>query len=455
MNLRNITILIPLLLLSLTSMAQESLRTQFTTYPLRKDAEVGDVSASANYIAFAPQFIEAEEGVRLAQQSFEVPQSWVDASAYLHIEGVGTGYTLWINGREVADCNDSYSPIEYEISRFLRVGENVVSILLHPSAFAVLEQGIEPIKREIFEGSYIYTQSRLKVLDYSLELTKYEEGGHQHGQLFIDVVVENRFNFDETIDVGFDIYDPSGKLLDFSSSEVTLAGGATDTIRFAPYLYGAEKFLWEPSKSKMVWSGGRQVKKYEDQPLYTAMLFTRRNRVSSDYIPFKVGFFVPQYADGKLSIDDREIFISSYPYSTTGDKAQSEKELRAIKSEGYNTIIPSVPQPIWFYSLCDKIGLYVIDQVAINAIEASKDKSVGGSPSNDPALLGEYLERVKRAYYRTRNFSCVVAYSLGGDSGNGYNMYKAYQWLKSVEERRPVIYTGAAGEWNSDPLTIR
>lgn len=53
-------------------------------------------------------------------------------------------------------------------------------------------------------------------------------------------------------------------------------------------------------------------------------------------------------------------------------------------------------------------------------------------------------------YYRSRNHTCILAYALGGDAGNGYNMYKAYEWLKSVERRRPVIYADADGEWNSD-----
>jgi beta-galactosidase len=54
-------------------------------------------------------------------------------------------------------------------------------------------------------------------------------------------------------------------------------------------------------------------------------------------------------------------------------------------------------------------------------------------------------------YYRTRNHSCIIAYALGGDqAGNGYNMYKAYQWLKSVEKNRAIICTSAEGEWNSD-----
>jgi len=86
----------------------------------------------------------------------------------------------------------------------------------------------------------------------------------------------------------------------------------------------------------------------------------------------------------------------------------------------------------------------------IDAPERSGDRTVGGTPSNDPAFADEYLERVKAMYYRSRNFTCIVAYSLGGPSGNGYNMYKAYQWLKSVEKSRPVIYADADGEWNTD-----
>ena len=46
--------------------------------------------------------------------------------------------------------------------------------------------------------------------------------------------------------------------------------------------------------------------------------------------------------------------------------------------------------------------------------------------------------------------ACVVAYDLGSPSGNGYNMYKAYEWLRSVEPSRPVIYGDADGEWNTD-----
>ena len=65
-------------------------------------------------------------------------------------------------------------------------------------------------------------------------------------------------------------------------------------------------------------------------------------------------------------------------------------------------------------------------------------------------LADEYLERVRNMYYRSRNHTCIIGFALGGESGNGYNMYKAYQWLKSVEPSRPVICIDAGGEWDTD-----
>jgi len=57
---------------------------------------------------------------------------------------------------------------------------------------------------------------------------------------------------------------------------------------------------------------------------------------------------------------------------------------------------------------------------------------------------------VQAMYYRSRNHTCVIAYALGGEAGNGYCMYKAYQWLKEAEHSRPVICADADGEWNTD-----
>ncbi|MFR9523086.1 MAG: glycoside hydrolase family 2 TIM barrel-domain containing protein [Rikenellaceae bacterium] len=452
MLLRTFKITIVLLILTLSATAQIITRSELNPYLLRADASSRSHSNTSNHIEFAPQATASSFGQITREQILEVPQSWLDEVAMIHIEGVGSAYTLSINGSVVVECEDSFTPSDYNISPYLRVGSNVITIASRPSVLAQLEEGVSVPQGGRLEGSYIYTQNRLRILDYQLELIELDNG--KDGQLFIDVVVENGFNYPETIEVGFDVYDPAGKLLDFSTSKKTLEGNSIDTIRFPPYLYGAEKYRWNPSAAPAMQMVGRPSGRVAISPPYSVMLFTKRTGVSSGYIPFAVGYAPIQYQDGKLQLWGSEVVLRAAKYNASSDKKMSESELKALRAQGYNTIEPDYPQPIWFYEMCDKVGLWVIDKAAINAPSYSEDRAVGGTPSNDPALVDEYLERVQKMYYRTRNFSCVVAYSLGGESGNGYNMYKAYEWLRSVEAVRPIIYGGAAGEWNSDSLKI-
>ena len=161
------------------------------------------------------------------------------------------------------------------------------------------------------------------------------------------------------------------------------------------------------------------------------------------------------FADGKIYRNGTAITIKSAPYNAAKDRTETRKEILALKSKGINTLKPDSPQPIWFYELCDKLGVYVVERAAINPTQHSDNRTIGGTPSNNPQLVGEYLDRVKGMYYRTRNYSCIIAYTLGSEkAGNGYCMYKAYQWLKSVEKNRPVICLSADGEWNTDTLSL-
>ncbi len=459
---RSLAIAFASLLLALPAVAQVAPRSEFAPYQLRRDAASrSHQQGTPSYIEFIPMAVATSFGEVTREQRFEVTQEWVDATAYLHLENVGSAYTLSINGSMVVECEDSFTPTTYTITPYLKGGENVISLTTRPSKLPQIEAQLPQSSVQPLAGSYIFTQNKLRILDYQAvtipleQNTDVDELG-AHGQLLLDVVVENGFNYPETIEVGFDIYDPTGKLLDFSTAKATIEAGSIDTIRFSPHLYGAAKYRWNPDAAVGMQVIGRPTTRYTDQQLYSVMIFTKRTGLSSGYIPFEVGFTSRHYADGVLSQSEggAAIALRSRRYNALGDKELTEKELRAIKAEGVNTISPDYPQPLWFYSLCDKVGLYVIEQAAINASGSSSDKAIGGTPSNDPALLDEYMARVQRMYYRTRNFSCVVAYSLGSEAGNGFNMYRAYRWLKEVEPNRPIIYQGAAGEWNSDNLKI-
>ena len=254
--------------------------------------------------------------------------------------------------------------------------------------------------------------------------------------LDLRIIARNSFNYDEPVTVGYDIYSPQGKLLEFNMREVVIPGRSTDTVRFSPLIYHTYENKWEAGA--------------KNPPLYKVMLFTRRDGVYKEYMPMKIGFGKTELIDGRLMRLGKELKLVKASYNAAADRKTTLAGLKALKAQGKNTVCPDYPQPAWFYELCDEVGLYVIDRANIAPSDRRGDRTVGGTPANDPSLADEFLARVKAMYYRSRNFTCVVAYELGGAAGNGYNMYKAYEWLKSVEPSRPILYGDADGEWNTD-----
>ena len=388
-------------------------RTEVIPYDTRRDAEARNREAGGYYLAFSPRQMAAAGDMAVSGATLDIPYAWTDGVIYLHLENVGSAYSLWINDRPVAEVEDPATPAEFAVSPYIRQGANDIRLVLRPSATPQINPATP--RREAFANSYLYYQNKRSIRDFEIALVP--DSTRRFGVLELAIVAQNAFNYDEKVTVGYDIYSPQGKLLDFNMREVSIPGRSVDTVRFSPFIYGSYDNEWK--------AGGKTP------PLYKVMLFTRRDGVYKEYMPLRIGFGRTELEEGR-------------PMRTT------LAELKALKAPGKNTVCPDFPQPAWFYELCDRTGLYVIDRAAIDAPERRDDRRVGGTPSNDPALADEYLERVRAMYYRSRNFTCVVAYDLGSPSGNGYNMYKAYEWLRSVEPSRPVIYGDADGEWNTD-----
>ena len=409
-------------------------RTEVVPYNARHDADARNREAGGYWMAFRPELITESSGDISAfyGAKVEIPFEWTDGRVFLHLENPGAGYSLWLNDRPVGEVNDALTPSEFDLTPYIHQGVNTFRVLMHARRLPIDATGTA---RPRFENSYLYYQDKRSIADFEIALVP-DTLGRDFGMLDLKIVACNAYNYDEPVTVGYDIYSPQGKLLEFNMTEITIPGRSTDTVRYTPFIYGTYANKWEAGS--------------KNPPLYRVMLFTRRNGVYKEYMPLKIGFGKTEFVDGRLMRLGRELQLVRAEYNAAADRKTTLSELKSLKSKGKNTICPSCPQPAWFYELCDELGLYVIDCAAISAPERRDDRRVGGTPSNDPALVDEYLERVKSMYYRSRNFTCVIAYELGSPSGTGYNMYKAYEWLKSVEKSRPVIYGDAAGEWNSD-----
>lgn len=419
------------LTLSTTLSAQQIYRTEFSVYDTREDALKGDHSKTERHIRFAPKRLEVVDNVVVLGQTLNMPTAWSDYNIYLHLQNCIKGYDIVVNQELVKSVEDTVTPMDFDITSYLKQGDNEILILSRPSSVEALEAGVREKLAEPFRGSYIFAQHRKHIYDYDARIVQVGKSL----QLELDIIARNDFNFEESMQVGYDIYAPDGKLVDYAVREISVPGRSVDTLRIRTSLGEESRFLWSNAKPQ----------------LYRLTLYTKRDGKPREYNIFHLGAGTTTLSGKKILRNGKEVVVNSARYDTQVGYAEALEKIKMLRSRGFNTLTPATPQPEWFYDICDKLGMYVIEQANINPTAESQNRKVGGTPSNNVELMEEYLSRVKSMYYRTRNHSCIIAYSLGGKmAGNGYNMYKAYQWLKGVEKDRAIICQSADGEWNSD-----
>jgi beta-galactosidase len=433
-----LTLAVSLFMVEELSAQAQVRRTEFICYDKREDAKSDIRTAIERYIDLQPTLqFESEVGVVRAayEQSFEVAPSWNDYNTYLHVENVGADYTIFVNGVQVTTTHDQYTPSDFLISPYIDEGVNTLAIVVVDEPYmSLLDEGLSQPERKQFENCYIFAQRRLAIYDYNVRMLPDSTGSF--AELHLDVIANNSFTSDEVINIGYDIYAPDGKLMEYSVNDLEVAPRSRDTLHFKPYIYHSNPNRWSPSNPK----------------LYDLTLYIKRSSILWEYIPMKVGFVEYGYTEqGEITAFGKPVALKKSAYNAAADRATTEKEVKALKAKGINCLCPDYPQPTWFYDICDRVGIYVIDCAAISSPTDSQNRDLDGTPANAPELLDVYLMRVETMYRRAQNHACIIAFKLGGDtSGNGYNMYKAYQLLKSYGDSRAIIYEGAEGEWNSD-----
>lgn len=411
-------------------------RTEFICYDKRADAKSDIRTNNDKYIDLRPTLqFEGEGSVRAVyEQEIDVPASWNDYNAYLHTENVGGDYTIFVNGAQITAPIDRFTPTEIYISPYLVQGKNVVAVVVVEEPYmAAVAEGLTMPQRQQFDNCYIFAQRRLGIYDFNVRLVP--DSLERFAELKLDVLVDNSFSSDEVIEVGYDIYAPDGKLMEYSVNDLALEKFTRDTLSFKPYIYHSNPNRWSPVNPK----------------LYDLTLYVKRSGILWEYIPLKVGFAQYGYTeDGAITAFGKPLTLKKEVYNAAADRATTEREIKALKQRGINCLMPDYPQPRWFYDICDRVGIYVIDCAAVASPSCADNRALGGTPANAPELVDEYLRRVESMYHRAQNHVSIIAFSLGKRAGNGYNLYKAYELLKSKGDSRAIIYEDADGEWNSD-----
>ena len=125
------------------------------------------------------------------------------------------------------------------------------------------------------------------------------------------------------------------------------------------------------------------------------------------------------------------------------------KDIKIMKQFNVNAVRTShyPNSPVW-YDLCDRYGIYVMDEANIECHHYGNDTR--NRLTNDPEWQTAYLDRVERMVERDKNHASVVFWSMGNESGDGPNAAAAYQWTKQRDPSRPFHYEGTTSHGGSN-----
>lgn len=415
-------------------------RTEFISYDIRGEADAASTSGSKYFRPL--KFKAVNDGVvdtttpTVFEAEIDIPGLWLDRNVYVRDTGRTGRYRLTVNDAVIGYNTDSYGTNDYLLSPFLMEGRNRITIeMLAPdTAGGDMENFTPPADRTTIDNLYIFSQPRIHIFDYTVS-------GHHDDEFKDDivdlaVVVANGFNMPERVRVGYDVWDGAGERKDAVFREVTIAGRAVDTIRLRGKVMGTEKNQYSAA----------------NPALYHIVLSLRHAGRDIEYIPLSLGFGLTSYDGSTVSRGGASIDIRATEADFPQQAGTLEK-LRALKKEGFNTIAVTRPQQKWFYDMAAVEGIYIIDRAAVDCDPRGGSRAAGGTVANDPTYINRFLDRQSAMFHRNRNRPNVIGWSIGSESGNGYNMYKSYQILKSSDPTRPVVYPWAEGEFNNDTIT--
>ena len=388
-----------------------------------------------NFKKNPPLVPHKENEVGSYRRTFTVPATWDNSRVVLCCEGVTSFYYVWVNGVFLGYNQGSKTAAEWDITDHLKEGDNTIALEVYRwSAGAYLEcqdmWRLSGIERDV----YLYSTPKQYIADYKVTSTL-EKKQYKEGIFGLDVTVAGASTAPRTI--AYTLQDATGNTVLQDAIEVK-SRGLSNLIVFD------QKEL----PNVKVWSA-------EHPNLYT--LLVELKDASGKVIMVtgsEIGFRTSEIKDGRFCINGVPVLVKGtnrHEHSQLGrtvSKELMEQDIRLMKQHNINTVRNShYPTHPYWYQLCNRYGLYMIDEANIES------HGMGYGPASlakDSTWLSAHMDRTQRMYERSKNHPAIVIWSLGNEAGNGINFERTYDWMKSVENNRPVQYERAEENYNTD-----
>ncbi len=366
------------------------------------------------------------------KRTFEIPDDWKGKDVIIHFGAVSSCLNLWVNGQYVGYSEDSKTPAEFNITKYLKEGKNSVSAeVFRWSDASYLEDQDFWRMSGITRDVYLKVRNPQQIQDFRVDAGL--DSLYSTGVFHANIAVVNLGENTKSAELDAELYDGNKLVKKFTKK---LPIGKTSVL-FDAQLPNVKQ-----------WSA-------EIPSLYELVITLKNANGTVEVIRQEVGFRTVEIKNGTLRINGKYVYMKGVDLHEHNDKTGhvQDKEtmlldIKTMKSHNINAVRTShYPQPELWYELCNKYGLYIVDEANIES------HGMGYGPESlakDPSWQKAHLYRTENMFERDKNQPCVIIWSLGNEAGNGINFEATYDYLKSVDQTRPVQYERAGHNYNTD-----
>ena len=344
------------------------------------------------------------------RRTFELPKDWKGKDVYFHVGSATSNLTLWVNGKYVGYSEDSKVAAEFNISKYLKPGKNLIAMqVMRWCDGSYFEDQdfwrFTGIAREV----YLYARPKLHAADIRLNAAL--ENNYQDGVLNYKVSLKGG-----KTDVAITLCDKDGK-------QIAQATGAQGVIKV-------------PKVN--AWTA-------ETPYLYKAYITLKNKQGAAEVIPQKVGFRNVEIKNAQLLINGQPVLVKGadrHEMDPDGGYVVSLErmiqDIKIMKQLNINAVRTShYPcDPRW-YDLCDEYGIYITAEANLESHGMGYEEK---SLAKFPKYIVPHIERNEGNVKPLINHPSVIVWSLGNESGYGVNFEKAYDWVKACDKTRPAQY---------------
>ena len=357
------------------------------------------------------------------RKTFVLDEVFDNREVFLHFGAAKSALEVYVNGEFVGYSQGSMAPHEFDITKVLKKGENVITAKLYRfSDGSYLEDQDMWWLCGIYRDVYLFAEPKVCLRDFYFK-TDFDDT-YNDSNVTLNMYFNNYNNIRGKIKVSAKLIDSKNEEIELGSSEKELSGGK-ETITY-------NKTVKSPDK----WSA-------ETPNLYTLVMSVELDGKVICVKSYKVGF-------KKVEIKgvNRHDFDCDYGWAVP--KYRYTQDLDIMKQNNINSIRTShYPDDPYFYDMCNKYGFYVMDECEVETHGVRRK----GVPGSNPVWTGAVVDRMQRMVLRDRNNPCIFMWSLGNEAGDGSNFMEMKKSALELDDTRQFHYEGDFDLTKSDVIS--